>query len=197
MKNIIRWISISLIIITAFVLISCEPKSQYHTFTFSKETIKVIFSENVESAESFCKTLGYNTPLYGKYKSTHANDDGSLTIVVDDKALREWKSSNWSLQVLQSLLEEKNIDIGVDIDWSDDYLDTKKAIKNSGIDISEDFTLITQGPEDDGSFYPYLVGACIRMQIFNGKQIENITVTYIEVDSNGNIVDKITWPSEN
>ena len=74
---------------------------------------------------------------------------------------------------------------------------TKKAIKNSGIDISEDFTLITQGPGDDGSFYPYLVGACIRMQIFNGKQIENITVTYIEVDSNGNIVDKITWPSEN
>lgn len=197
MKNIIKILAILLIIGVFLVIVSCNTASKYHKFTFSQETIKYIFSEEVESAESFCTTRGLNTAIYKKYVYARSNNNGSLTVIVDDETLREWKSSNWSLQVLQSLLEETNIDIGIDIDWSDDFLDAKQAIKNSGIEVSKDFTVITQGPGDDGSFYPYLVSACIRMQIFNGKQVEDITVTYIEIDSNGNVIDEIIWPSNN
>ncbi len=197
MKKIFKVMVMLFLISIILFIVCCTSTSKYNKFVFSEETIRYIFAEKVESADIFCKTRGLNTAIYQKYAYARSNNDGSLTVIVDDETLREWKSSNWSLQVLQSLLEETNIDIGVDIDWSDDFLDAKQAIKNSGIEVSNDFTVITQGPGDDGSFYPYLVSACIRMQIFNGKQVEDITVTYIEIDSNGNVIDEIIWPSNN
>ena len=167
----------------------------YTTFYFDQETIRYVFADKVPSSESFCQTNGADTVLYNRYKYAKANNDKSLTVVVDDETLRLWKSSNWTLQILQSLLEEKGINIGVDIDWSEDFLNAKQKVKECGIEISEDFSLITQGPGDDGSFYTFLLPACIYMQIFEGKQVNEIKVAYVEVDEQGNIIHEIKWDS--
>lgn len=197
-------IAISVSIITCLCAISAFSTTtlnmiSYTTFCFDQETLRYIFADEVPSAESFCKTKGANTALYGRYKYAKANDDGTLTVAVDHETLRLWKSSNWTLQVLESLLEEKGRTIGVDIDWSTDELNTIRAVKKCGLDISEDYSLVTQGPGDDASFYVFLVPACIYTQIFQGKQIDEVKVTYIEVDEQGNIIDEIIWehPSNN
>ncbi len=183
----------SAIVVFTCTIIHHKISTHYTMFRFDQETLGYAFSDEVSSAQSFCETKGANTILYGRYKYAKANDDGTLTIIVDDETLRLWKSSDWTLQILQSLLEEKEIDIGVDIDWSDDFLSAKRKVKECGVEISEDYSLITQGPGDDGSFYTFLLPACVYMQIFEGKQVGEIKVTYVEVDEKGNIIDEINW----
>ena len=72
-------------------------------------------------------------------------------------------------------------------------------VKSCGVEISEDYSLITEGPGDDGTFFPILTVACVHMQIFDGKQVSEVNVRYIEIDERGNIIDEIVWelPTEN
>ena len=173
--------------------------NRYTVYRFDEETLRYVFAYEVSSAESFCQNKGADTVLYGRYTYAKANKDGSLTLVVDNETLRIWKSSEWFLQILESLLEEEGRSAGVDIDWSDDFLGTKKLAKSCGIEISEDYSLITESPDDDAGFFPFLTAACVIMQIFEGKQVSEVNVRYIEVDESGNIVDEIIWeqPMEN
>lgn len=191
--------SILLIIVLTCVISIANISKHYTVFRFDQETLRYVFADEVSSAESFCQNKGYDTILYGRYKYAKANDDGTLTVAVDDETLKVWKSNNWTLQILESLLEEEGRSAGVDIDWSDDFLGTKREVKKCGIEISEDYSLITQGPGDDGSFYTFLLPACVYMQIFEGKQVNEIKVTYVEVDEFGNVIDEINWelPSNN
>ena len=95
----------------------------------------------------------------------------------------------------RSVLHERETgkSAGVDIDWSEDFLNAKRDVKDCGVEISEDYSLIIQGPDDDGSFYTFLLPACIYMQIFEGKQVDEIKVTCVEVDESGNVIDEIKW----
>ena len=182
-----------------FVIVITTISNRYTIYRFDEETLKYVFADEVSSAESFCQNKGANTVLYDRYTYAKANKDGSLTLVVDNETLRIWKSREWFLQILESLLEEEGRSAGVDIDWSDDFLSTKKLAKSCGIEISEDYSLITESPGDDAGFFPFLTAACVIMQIFDGKQIGEVNVRYIEVDESGNIVDEIVWklPTEN
>ena len=173
--------------------------NRYTVYRFDEETLKYVFAYEVSSAESFCQNKGADTVLYDRYTYARANKDGSLILVVDNETLRIWKSSNLLLQVLESLLEEEGRSAGVDIDWSEDFFDSKKLAKSCGIEISEDYSLITEEPEDNGVFFTFLVPACVYMQIFDGKQVSEVNVRYIEVDGSGNIVDELFWeqPMEN
>ena len=189
---------ISVLIVLATVVVTCiimiiGIARNYTVYRFDEETLKYVFGDEISSAESFCQNKGADTVLYGRYTYAKANKDGSLTLVVDNETLRIWKSSNLLLQVLESLLEEEGRSAGVDIDWSEDFLDHKKLVKSCGIEISEDYSLITEEPEDNGVFFTFLVPACVYMQIFDGKQVSEVNVRYIEVDESGNIVDEIVW----
>ncbi|MBQ7391570.1 MAG: hypothetical protein IJV73_02695 [Clostridia bacterium] len=195
---------ISVLIVLATVVVTCiimiiGISKHYTVYRFDEETLRYVFGDEVSSAESFCQNKGADTVLYDRYTYAKANKDGSLTLVVDNETLRIWKSSNLLLQVLESLLEEEGRSSGVDIDWSEDFFDSKKLAKSCGIEISEDYSLITEEPEDNGVFFTFLVPACVYMQIFDGKQIGEVNVRYIEVDESGNIVDEIVWeqPMEN
>ncbi len=189
---------ISVLIVLATVVVTCiimiiGIAKNYTVYRFDEETIKYVFAHEVSSAESFCKNKGADTVLYGRYTYAKANKDGSLTLVVDNETLRIWKSSDLLLQILESLLEEEGRSAGVDIDWSEDFLDHKKLVKSCGIEISEDYSLLIEEPEDNAVFFPSLTAACVIMQIFEGKQIGEVYVRYIEVDESGNIVDEIVW----
>lgn len=195
---------ISVLIVLATVVVTCiimiiGIAKNYTIYRFDEETLKYVFAHEVSSAESFCQNKGADTVLYGRYTYAKANKDGSLTLVVDNETLRIWKSSDLLLQILESLLEEEGRSAGVDIDWSEDFLDHKKLVKSCGIEISEDYSLLIEEPEDNAVFFPSLTAACVIMQIFEGKQIGEVYVRYIEVDESGNIVDEIIWeqPMEN
>lgn len=195
---------ISVLIVLATVVVTCiimiiGIARNYTIYRFDEETLKYVFAHEVSSAESFCKNKGADTVLYGRYTYAKANKDGSLTLVVDNETLRIWKSSDLLLQILESLLEEEGRSAGVDIDWSEDFLDHKKLVKSCGIEISEDYSLLIEEPEDNAVFFPSLTAACVIMQIFEGKQIGEVYVRYIEVDGSGNIVDELVWeqPMEN
>ena len=195
---------ISVLIVLATFVVTCiimiiGIARNYTIYRFDEETLKYVFAHEVSSAESFCKNKGADTVLYGRYTYAKANKDGSLTLVVDNETLRIWKSSDLLLQILESLLEEEGRSAGVDIDWSEDFLDHKKLVKSCGIEISEDYSLLIEEPEDNAVFFPSLTAACVIMQIFEGKQIGEVYVRYIEVDGFGNIVDELVWeqPMEN
>ena len=195
---------ISVLIVLATVVVTCiimiiGIAKNYTIYRYDEETLKYVFAHEVSSAESFCQNKGADTVLYGRYTYAKANKDGSLTLVVDNETLRIWKSSDLLLQILESLLEEEGRSAGVDIDWSEDFLDHKKLVKSCGIEISEDYSLLIEEPEDNAVFFPSLTAACVIMQIFEGKQIGEVYVRYIEVDESGNIVDEIIWeqPMEN
>ena len=191
-------IALSAVVVTCIIMIICIARN-YTIYRFDEETLKYVFAHEVSSAESFCQNKGADTVLYGRYTYAKANKDGSLTLVVDNETLRIWKSSDLLLQILESLLEEEGRSAGVDIDWSEDFLDHKKLVKSCGIEISEDYSLLIEEPEDNAVFFPSLTAACVIMQIFEGKQIGEVYVRYIEVDGSGNIVDELVWeqPMEN
>ena len=191
-KILIILIILTILVLTCSITISNILKD-YTVFCFNQETLKYVFADEVSTAESFCENKGAGTVLYNRYKYAKANKDGTLTVIVDNETLKLWKSSNWTLQILESLLEEEGRSAGVYIDWSEDFLNAKHAVKKSGIEISQDYSLITQGPGDDGSFYTFLLPACVYIQIFEGKQVDEIKVTYIEIDEQGNILDEIKW----
>ena len=79
------------------------------------------------------------------------------------------------------------------------FSERQERSEKCGVEISEDYSLITQSPGDDGSFYTFLLPACVYMQIFEGKQVNEIKVTYVEIDEQGNVIDEIIWepPSGN
>ena len=191
-------IALSAVVVTCIIMIIGVARN-YTIYRFDEETLKYVFAHEVSSAESFCQNKGADTVLYGRYTYAKANKDGSLTLVVDNETLRIWKSSDLLLQILESLLEEEGRSAGVDIDWSEDFLDHKKLVKSCGIEISEDYSLLIEEPEDNAVFFPSLTAACVIMQIFEGKQIGEVYVRYIAVDGAGNIVDELVWeqPMEN
>ena len=191
-KILIILIILTILVLTCIITISNILKD-YTVFCFNQETLKYVFADEVSTAESFCENKGAGTVLYNRYKYAKANKDGTLTVIVDNETLKLWKSSNWTLQILESLLEEEGRSADVYIDWSQDFLDAKREVKKCGIEISEDYSLITQSPGDDGSFYTFLLPACIYMQIFDGKQVDEINVTYVEIDEQGKVIDEINW----
>ena len=140
--------------------------------------------------DEFCETEGKDTWLEGKYASATVDKDGCLILVLRKKVAAEWKNSFYPVQVLQCVLGDTR-DIGVKVDYSDDYLEFLKDAHTCGFEISKDYTQIVESPEDNGWYYPLIVPACIEMQVFMGKTCDEIIVEYWEVDENGETLDHI------
>lgn len=165
--------------------------SQILTYHLSPEVCEMMLDG--VSPDLFCKTKGKNTFLEGRYSDAYVDEDGCLIISLSYKISGVWKNSFLELQILQAVLGEDR-DIGVKLDAYNDFLGYIEDAHTCGFDISEDYTKIIESPEDNGWYYPMIMPACIEMQIFNGKTCDDIKVEYIEIDDQGEIIEKIAWP---
>jgi len=71
-----------------------------------------------------------------------------------------------------------------------------KNAHTCGYEISEDFTQIIESPEDNSWYYPFVNVACATMQVFEGKTCSEIKVEHIEIDENGEIIEKVVFPGD-
>ena len=144
------------------------------------------------SPKQFVDTNGEGTFLEGKYNSAKIDEDGCLILVVNKYIITSWKSSYTHMQILQCVLG-KSRDIGVIIDYSKDFLDFMKYADMCGFEISENFSTVIATPGDDLFYVPYVMPACMHMQMFEGKKCTDIKVEYFEYDVNGELVRQIIY----
>jgi hypothetical protein len=145
------------------------------------------------SPKEFCDTKGENTWLKGKYLFARIDDDGCLILTLKNQVLSEWKNTFFELHVLQCVLGDSR-NIGIELYYSKDFMDYMLDADTCGYEISEDYTLVVESYDDNGWYYPVIIPACIKMQMLEGKKCSDITVEFIELDSDGNIVEKIVYP---
>ena len=67
-------------------------------------------------------------------------------------------------------------------------MDYMKDAYTCGFEISDDFTKVIDSPEDNSWYYPFILPACVQMQMLSGKTCQEITVEYIEIDGEGEII---------
>lgn len=150
----------------------------------------------VEPVE-FCDTKGANTILFNGFTSAEVNKNGNLILSLTEKELFYWKNSRVDLQILQKVVgEERNIGIKP-TPPSDKIMKLlyDNAEQSCGFEISDDYTKIIANPGDDITYFAVIPSACIAMQLFNGKQSDEITVEYVETNEDGEIVKRIIWPT--
>lgn len=179
------------ILVISFLAGCASSDSQISTYHLSPEVCEMML--NGLSPELFCKTKGKDTFLEGQYTDAYVDEDGCLIISLSYEISVAWKNSFFELQILQCVLGQ-NRDIGIKVDTSDDFLDYIKDAHTCGFDISEDYTIVIESPEDNGWYYPMILPACIEMQVFNGKSCDDIKVKYIEIDTYGQTIEEIIWP---
>ena len=75
-------------------------------------------------------------------------------------------------------------------------MDYMKDAYTCGFEISDDFTKVIDSPEDNSWYYPFILPACAQMQMLSGKTCQEITVEYIEIDGEGEIISTIIYPEE-
>lgn len=147
------------------------------------------------SPDVFCETRGEGTWLEGKYLFARVDAEGCLILILSEEVITQWKNTFVELHVLQCVLGD-TCDIGIDLDYSKDFLDYMKDADTCGYEISEDYTKVIESPEDNGWYYPLIMPACVKMQMFEGKKCSEIKVKFLEVDENGEIVQRVIYPKD-
>ena len=143
--------------------------------------------------EEFCKSQGAGTILYGCFPYSKVDKDGCLILVLDKNMVKPWKDSLLQMQIMQCVFGDSR-DIGVTIDYSRDILSFMKNADSCGFEISEDYTKIVDENGDNTFYFPFIMSACLMMQVFSGRTCENITVEYLRYGPNGEILDRILYP---
>lgn len=195
MKNAkaIKIISISFFIILILVIAIII----YCRFTYSTLHISPTLCENSLggiSPDDFCQNRGRNTWLEGKYLFAKVDKDGCLIVTLKRKVISEWKNTFTDLQILQCVLDDR--DIGITIDYEKDFMDYMKDAHTCGFEISSDFTRVVDSPDDNSWYFPFITMACARMQMFEGKSCSEVRVEYIELGSNGEVINLIVYPND-
>lgn len=177
-----------IILLISFVYIS----NRLNFYTLSPEICKLM---GIGEPQLFCETKGEDTPWENGYTHAHVNNDGNLFLVLSDREIKSFKNNDFPLAVLQAILGDDR-DIDVDIDLDDDFFGFLENAPTCGLEISNDFTKVTQTPEDNGWYYPFVVPACALMQVFEGIPSDEIKVEYIKVNDTGDILECIVWPPD-
>lgn len=196
MKTAKKIICISLI--TFIIVIFIVSTILYYRFTYSTLHLSPELCGNCLngiSPSDFCETKGKGTWLENKYLFAKIDEDGCLIITLKNNVISDWKNTFTTLQILQSVLGEDR-DIGITIDYSLDFMDYMKDAYTCGFEISDDFTKVIDSPEDNSWYYPFILPACAQMQMLSGKTCQEITVEYIEIDGEGEIISTIIYPEE-
>ena len=191
----------SLIAITftlMIILSSCNNSNIAGQTTLHLSQMMCEASLNGITPKRFCETKGQNTFLEGRYLRAEVDSDGCLILVLKDEVISEWKNTFTDLQILQCVLKDTR-DIGVIIDYSKDFMGYMEDAHTCGFEISEDFSKVIDSPEDNSWYYPFIVSACLKMQMFEGKLCSEIKVEYIEINIYGEIIETtiITDNAEN
>ncbi len=145
--------------------------------------------------KEFCETNGKGTWLEHKYLLAKTNEDGCLIIVLRKSTINEWKNTFTDLQILQCVLGDSR-DIGITIDYSKDFQAYMENAHTCGFEISEDFKKVFSSPEDSRWYYSFVLPACVKMQIFEGKPCSEVEVECIETDASGKIINRFVFPSD-
>ena len=185
-----------IIILLSFTSCSLDYRSifdNYNKMTIDPKSCEAMFEL---SPQEFCDTKGEGTPIENRYTFARVNKKGYLILVLSDKELNYWKTWRFDVPILQAVLGK---DIGVDMSR---YLEDKDHIlynlfenaDKSGFEISDDYSSIIASPNDDISYFPFLMQGCIFMQMCEGIPTDEIRVEYIVLDENQNIIEKIVHP---
>lgn len=144
---------------------------------------------------NFIKTQGAGSLLQNGYTFAWVDKDGNLAIAMTDQQRDQWKQACVWLQVL-SLAVDK--DLGVEIRPSDDwtYSWALQVAPTCNYEISEDYTQLVANPDSSIFIFPFLMGGCIMMQVLDKKACEDICVEYIELNKNGEIIDRVLYPAQ-
>ena len=148
---------------------------------------------NGVTPEEFCANRGADTVLRDAYVSAEVDKDGCLILILEEAVAEQWKNSLVSLQILQCVLGDSR-DIGVTVDYSNDYLGFMENAHTCGFEIAEDYTKIIDEYGDNTFYLPEVMIACLEMQVFAGKTCENIIVEYLRYDKDGEVADHVVYP---
>ena len=184
-------ISCGLVLLGISLLICCDL---FLTILHLSPTVCGLSLDGV-SPDSFCETKGSGTWLEGKYLFADVDRDGCLILILKNNDLLEWKNTFVDLQVLQCVLGNTR-DIGIEVDYSKDFFHLMENANTCGYEISNDYTRIIESYEDDRWYYPVIMSACIKMQMFEGKTCSDIRVEFLRVDTNGKIAETIVYPDD-
>ena len=188
MKKRIFWIGIIVIVLGIVIVgVFCTNYSILHL----SPTMCGITLDGI-SPEEFCNTQGDDTWLQNRYLFASVDQDGCLILVLDNNTISKWKSTFFDLQVLQCILGEDR-DIGITVDYSEDFFHYKEYAHTCGYDISSDYTKVVESPDDNSWYYPVVMTACMNIQMFEGKSCSEIAVEYSEIDDNGQTKEQIRY----
>ena len=193
-----------LILLVSFILSSfsephipaVEGNTMLNDTSFTELHIPPVVCEmmlNGTSPEIFCKTKGQGTRLENNYEKANVDSDGCLILTLNNGILYAWKNSFFELHVLQCVLGEDR-DIGIKVDYSMDFMNYMKNAHTCGFEISDDYSSVIESPEDNSWYFPLIMPACLKMQVFEGKACESIKVEYVEINETGEVIDRIISP---
>ena len=180
---------------TIIVLSSCNNDDISQSIIHISPTMCETMFQGAITPELFCANKGANTFLENKYAQAEIDKDGCLILTLDSNVITEWKNTFLCLHVLQCVLED-SCNIGVTIDYSMDFMYLMEDAHTCGYEISDDFTKIIESPEDNGWYFPHITLACAIMQIFEGKTCSEVKGEHIEIDENGEVIEKFIFPDD-
>lgn len=178
---------ITLLLLTVFVLTSCgNPNSSGENPNNTNSELDALGNVEVDK-NLFSVKLTIPADYVGEstqeeldkvakekgYKSITLNEDGSATYVMTKaqhkKLMDETKNS--IINSLDEMVNSEEYPNFTDISVNDDFTEFTITTKSTELDISESFS----------SFVFYMYGGMYH--IFNGTQVDNISLTYINADS--------------
>ena len=186
MKNKIFKLSITVILIILLLcLAGCLGETQ--TFEFSPDLCEYILKM---TPEEFINCNGKGTDIEGLFYDAKIDENGNLLFLMKKRNVEKWKESIFALYILDIRMGG-NPKIGVDsanaeIIFDDGY--SKILIEGAreySQTISDDFTEIVSHYGDPVTMYPFLMTGCAYMQIFEGAIADEIDITYIFLNKNG------------
>ena len=188
-KSVKCFIIISVLIVMLAVMLGYIYISQSHKFYLSPSVCNLMLGES--DPANFCANKGKGTWLENKYIYASVDDNGYLVLILSDKVTKEWKNSFYELRILQCILGSER-DIGVDINYSSGDKMMELA-HGCGYEISDDYTQFIESPGDTRWYSPLIMSACIKMQFFEKKPCDDITVEFLVVNNNGEIIERFIY----
>ena len=185
-------------IIVLLVISGVKFFEKINVFTLSPKVAKIFTGE---SPEDFCSGDEQNFSLrHTFYTYAKVDRQGNLVLVMTDDQIDNWKNADFYLQLLQKIVGNERQVVSEIIPPEDSFFHTlfyEKADVLCPYEISEDYTHVYAGPEDDDFLYfPILPYMCITMQVLSGKNSDEISYTFTEFDKDGNIIEEYVWPDD-
>ncbi len=211
-KNVKTIIFVVIVLILCVILSSCHfdflknftqmnpnfnntsKDAELHEFRLSTKICKTILGVD---SKDFYKTKGKNTLLENGYTKVGLTEDDVLILHLTEAQVDSWCNSNVFLQILQKILGPDKKIVSQMIAPTDPFYSNlyKDADTQCGFEISDDFSKIVAGPEDDKTYWLVLPPACLMMQVLEGKPSEEISVEYFEYNSEGVLTSHSFFPT--